>query len=139
MSVEQYKIKKYSPKFAKKTVTVMRKVSQQVFGEQANGDFETQISDFKNRLAKQYDLRIITSFNERTIYAVVIFTTTRLIELIVDPSQKHSQIGISLIKLVQEQSDGSLECETARKPLATILKQSGFQERTPNHYQWHQN
>ncbi|MGI6023807.1 MAG: hypothetical protein ACOX73_00500, partial [Pediococcus parvulus] len=79
MSAEQYKIKSYSPKFAKKTVTVMRKVNQRIFGSLDNASFDDQVEHFKNVLAKKYDMRIVTSFNERTIYGVVIFDQNQIL------------------------------------------------------------
>lgn len=138
MNAEQYKIKDYSPKFAKKTVTVMRKITQRAFGELADDSFDKQVNHFKNVIAKQYAMRIVTSFNERTIYGVVIFDQSHLIELLVDPAKKNLGIEARLLKIVQQQSQGVLECDTANRQLKRFLIQNEFQEVAADHLIWRQ-
>lgn len=139
MSAEQYKIKSYSPKFAKKTVTVMRKVNQRIFGSLDNASFDDQVVHFKNVLAKKYDMRIVTSFNERTIYGVVIFDQNQILDLLIDPTQKGLGISDTLITIVKKLSKGSLQCDTKSRQLSTILMQNGFKNVSTNHFVWNQN
>ncbi|AMV61552.1 Hypothetical protein ADU72_2145 [Pediococcus damnosus] len=139
MSTEQYKIKAYSPKFAKKTVTVMRKVSQRTFGNLGTDNFDDQVNHFKNVLAKKYEMRIVTSFNERVIYGVTIFNDHQLIELLVDPVKKGLGISNELLDIVKNQSSGNLSCETKSRQLGTFLQQNGFEMTTANKFVWHEN
>lgn len=139
MSTEQYKIKAYSPKFAKKTVTVMRKVSQRTFGNLGTDNFDDQVNHFKNVLAKKYEMRIVTSFNERVIYGVTIFNDHQLIELLVDPVKKGLGISNELLDIVKNQSSGNLSCETKNRQLGTFLQQNGFEMTTANKFVWHEN
>lgn len=139
MSTEQYKIKTYSPKFAKKTVTVMRKVSQRTFGSLGTDNFDDQVSHFKNVFAKKYEMRIVTSFNERVIYGVAIFSKTELIDLLVDPMKKGLGISTELIDIVKNQSNGTLSCTTKSRQLADFLQKNGFKPTTHNQFVWQEN
>ncbi|GAB5053417.1 hypothetical protein [Pediococcus ethanolidurans] len=139
MSTEQYKIKNYSPKFAKKTVTVMRKVNQRNSDVLIKDNFDEQVTHFKNVVAKKYDMRIVTSFNERTIYGVVIFDQNQLIDLLVDPAKKSLGISETLVNIVKNQSNGNLVCDTSNRQLSSFLSQTGFQNIATNHFVWKQN
>ncbi|GEN94961.1 hypothetical protein [Pediococcus ethanolidurans] len=139
MSTEQYKIKNYSPKFAKKTVTVMRKVNQRNSDILIKDNFDEQVTHFKNVVAKKYDMRIVTSFNERTIYGVVIFDQNQLIDLLVDPAKKSLGISETLVNIVKNQSNGNLVCDTSNRQLSAFLSQQGFQNIATNHFVWKQN
>ncbi|MBU7555346.1 hypothetical protein NVV78_05390 [Pediococcus ethanolidurans] len=139
MSKEQYKIKNYSPKFAKKTVTVMRKVNQRDSDVLIKDNFDEQVTHFKNVVAKKYDMRIVTSFNERTIYGVVIFDQNQLIDLLVDPAKKSLGISETLVNIVKNQSNGNLVCDTSNRQLSAFLSQTGFQNIATNHFVWKQN
>lgn len=70
----EYKVKDWSPKFNKKAAEVMR--TYKIWDETGliskfeNQSFVDQQNYLKQTLAKNLKIKLITSFNERTVFAV---------------------------------------------------------------------
>ena len=69
-------MKSWAPKFNKKMVEVMRKNQfKSDNSEDFNGfkqiDFNQQQDLMKNEISKKYEIKVVTSFNERTIFSVI--------------------------------------------------------------------
>ncbi|GEP18683.1 hypothetical protein [Pediococcus argentinicus] len=73
---DNYKLKDWAPKFNKKGAELMRSMHVH-FDNQNDGqefqqiDFNNQQEFLKNNLTKTYQIKLLTSFNERCVWAVV--------------------------------------------------------------------
>lgn len=73
--MNNFKVNKLSPKFHKKTVELIRQNKSKFLNLEGFNDFWKlsfidQQKYFKNIIIKKYDIKVISSFNDRTIFAI---------------------------------------------------------------------